>query len=286
MSEDKFGLRPLWDALLEIYDEFSRICEKHGLMYYVFAGTALGAVRHKGFIPWDDDLDVIMPRPDYEKFMTIAAEELPEYLKFVNWRNTPELDLLAGKIQDTRKAYVLSLEQKLGFVLSNGLFIDVYPIDGYPRGMKYWLTRGKVLALDAMWRYAVSKSPCCSFAGRTKWLVGCFLCLFNRKYRSKAFLMAQYESILFDTPFQTSDRVGDIGYTKSIFLHPSLPKTIWGTPKFYEFEGRMIPLPNNVDAHLRNNYGEDYMTPPPLEKQKPTHSSNEHFSWWIGPTND
>ena len=79
-----YGLRPLWDALYEIYEEFAKICDKHGLRYYAFAGTLLGAIRHNGFIPWDDDLDVAMPRPDYEKFIQISKTELPRHLNFVD----------------------------------------------------------------------------------------------------------------------------------------------------------------------------------------------------------
>ena len=71
------------EELLSIYQAFAAVCEKHGLKYWVAFGTMLGAVRHNGFIPWDDDFDVFMLREDYEKFLTVADKELPEYFKDV-----------------------------------------------------------------------------------------------------------------------------------------------------------------------------------------------------------
>ena len=69
ITEDKFGLKPIWEAILEIYDEFCKICDRHGLRYYVTDGNALGAVRHKGFIPWDDDIDLAMSSEDPSPYL-------------------------------------------------------------------------------------------------------------------------------------------------------------------------------------------------------------------------
>ena len=113
----KINLKPVWDAVLNVYREVAQICDKHGLRYYLTDGTALGAVRHKGFIPWDDDFDMSMPREDYQKFIEIARNELPEHLKFVNWENTPEFTLLFGKVQDTRADFVKSIEAECGYML-------------------------------------------------------------------------------------------------------------------------------------------------------------------------
>ena len=70
--------KKLKEIELELFKQFVRICEKNSLRYFVVGGTALGAVRHKGFIPWDDDIDVALPRGDYEKFLSIAQSWLPE----------------------------------------------------------------------------------------------------------------------------------------------------------------------------------------------------------------
>ena len=77
-KEDNCELRRLQFIELEVMKLFSGICDKHHLRYYLVGGTMLGAVRHNGFIPWDDDMDVGMPRPDYERFLKVVKNELPE----------------------------------------------------------------------------------------------------------------------------------------------------------------------------------------------------------------
>ena len=91
-------LRPLWDAMLEVYKAFAAICDKHGLRYCADCGTALGAVRHGGFIPWDDDMDIQMPRLDYEKFASLAQQELPMGYAWIDRFNCRDYDNGFGKV--------------------------------------------------------------------------------------------------------------------------------------------------------------------------------------------
>ena len=279
-----YGLRPIWDALLDIYNEFSRICNKYGLRYYGFAGTALGAVRHNGFIPWDDDMDVAMPRPDYEKFIGIVENELPSHLKFVNWRNTPELNLLAGKIQDSRKDVVKHIEEVTHKVLSNGVFIDIYPIDGYPIGWHRLWTQVRLLFLGPIKRFLTIEFKVQSYKGKCLWLMGALFSLAVPKMNTKRKVFEKYERLLLESGYDESNLVGDIGYSMSIFLHPPLHKDVWGDPILHKFDSIMIPLPAKVSEHLSNNYG-NYMTLPPVEKRCPSHDSCcFHYPWWLGPT--
>ena len=89
-AEDNSSLRKLQLIELENMRIFSEICEKHHLRYYLVGGTMLGAIRHQGFIPWDDDMDVGMPRPDYERFLEIVRSELPEGYSFLNYKQDAE----------------------------------------------------------------------------------------------------------------------------------------------------------------------------------------------------
>ena len=114
------------DSLLDLLTEFDKICKEHGLRYSLTAGTLLGAVRHKGFIPWDDDVDVCMPRPDYEKFLKIIQEEnvLPEYLTYSKDRGKGTYYCFT-KILDKR--YPLRTPNHIEVKY---LYLDIFPVDG------------------------------------------------------------------------------------------------------------------------------------------------------------
>ena len=123
-------LRQLQLCELEILDEFVRICEKHNLQYYLVGGTLLGAVRHQGFIPWDDDIDVAMPREDYDRFAKISVKELaPQY-----FYQCPETDpyyfLTYAKIR--KNGTEVYEERFKNAKFHKGVFIDIFPLDFCP----------------------------------------------------------------------------------------------------------------------------------------------------------
>lgn len=128
---EKELLRKVQLTQLEIAKEIRRVCEENGIRYYLAAGTFLGAVRHGGFIPWDDDMDIGMLREDYEKFCRIAPEKLkPEYT-FQNWYTDPNYSLPFGKVL---KRNTLYLEGKKSRQLKeNGFYVDIFPVDNVPQ---------------------------------------------------------------------------------------------------------------------------------------------------------
>jgi len=101
-TENQNDLRKLQLVELDILKEFLRICEKYHLRYYALGGTLLGAVRHEGFIPWDDDIDVGMPRPDFRRFEKIVEKELPEYLHYCSFKKTKGYNHYVPRITDSR----------------------------------------------------------------------------------------------------------------------------------------------------------------------------------------
>ena len=122
-------MKRCWGAQLRVLEAFDAICEAHGLRWFAFVGTLLGAVRHKGFIPWDDDVDIAMPREDYEKFLSFAPAELPFGYQIINYdEKDHEYDCITrvnntrGIIFDVKKA-----EDFCGFPYPAGL--DLYPLD-------------------------------------------------------------------------------------------------------------------------------------------------------------
>jgi len=115
---------------LNIVKEVVAICDRHNLSYYIIAGTLLGAIRHKGFIPWDDDIDLGMPRDDYEKFLEVSPSKLSGHLQVVNYKTDPTYMYYITRIRDVRTKVV---ETRIG---NDGKYthasIDIFPLDGSP----------------------------------------------------------------------------------------------------------------------------------------------------------
>ena len=113
---------------LEILHTIAQICEERGLRYYLVYGTLIGAVRHQGFIPWDDDVDIMMPRPDHDLLMEYLDEHIGEYphLEVFNRETCPDYPYMITRISDNR--YDLRMENEKPFGM--GVFIDIYPYDG------------------------------------------------------------------------------------------------------------------------------------------------------------
>lgn len=133
-------IKKVWAVQLDLIAEFARICEKHGIKWWMDAGTLLGAVRHKGFIPWDDDVDVIMMREDYERFCRIAPEELsyPYSLQKEEYGREGRLTPIAKiyNVSTTMGATAIKEHFDAGKKLTLGykpaVFLDLFPLDGIP----------------------------------------------------------------------------------------------------------------------------------------------------------
>lgn len=115
---------------LQMFDRYAQFCRENSLRYYLASGTLLGAIRHRGFIPWDDDIDVVMPRPDYERFLRLARGGLSPHYRVLSIHETPDCIYPFAEVVDTRTTL-----EELTVVLSCrviGVYIDVFPIDGLP----------------------------------------------------------------------------------------------------------------------------------------------------------
>lgn len=131
---EELGLRDAQLLMVEILDDVHKLCEKHNLRYFLDAGTLIGAVRHKGFIPWDDDVDIGMPREDYEKFLKIAKKELPEYLFLQTFETDKYYDVYPVPCK-IRYNGTLFFEEgtKENLKMHNGVYIDIFPYDSLPK---------------------------------------------------------------------------------------------------------------------------------------------------------
>lgn len=273
---DEFGLRPLWTILLEIYHECERICLEHGLRFYAAYGTALGAVRHKGFIPWDDDFDLEMPRGDYDKFLEFAGNELCEGFELQKGGTAGNRYLMFSKVALKNDSRVRLLERAMGCHFTQGVFIDIFPVDGLPASSfrRLWrlIRRGVLKAKESVLFPAGGdiRSFRHRFAGFFAWPLKC---VYPSAKDKESFFKAQ-EAILREDDFSTSPYVHELGWflneLRAYKSRMPYSASIYGTPQWLPFEDTKVPVHEHVEEHLRYEFG-DYMKLPPPGKRVPSH---------------
>ena len=259
--EDTAQLRQLQLVELEIMKVFADICERHGLRYAMIGGTLLGAIRHRGFIPWDDDIDVGMPREDYEKFLTIVRSELPEGYDFLNYKQNPKYLRYFSRIVDKRVKVVNAsyAERRI-----ENAWIDIFPLDGMPktklgRFIHFWhMTAWKFFYHASCFKQLVNLRR----AGRPLYQRMLIKFMQVTRIGSKLDtrkLMARLEKML--TKYSVEDCEYGISLFGAYMMKEIMPKRIFGEGALYDFEGCRFIGPAEYDEFLTLLYG-DYMTPP------------------------
>ena len=125
-------MKHIWAVQLDILWQIIKICEKHNIKYFAIGGTLLGTVRHKGYIPWDDDLDIAMYREDYDRFCEIAPKELVEPYFFQTEATDPGYLLRHAKVRNSRTTGILTVQKEKKYSFNQGIFVDIFPIDKLP----------------------------------------------------------------------------------------------------------------------------------------------------------
>lgn len=276
------NLRPLWDALLEIYRIIADICDRHELRYCADTGTTLGAVRHQGFIPWDDDMDLQMPRPDYEKFVEIAKKELPEGYAWLDRHVCPSYDNGFGKVIITDEAIVNRIARESGLVLGQGVFVDIFPLDGYPDswvGQKWRKVQNLLVGFQSK-LYRGWKS-CVTRKGKISFCIGLLLYPFNYKIRNYREQVEFYEKRAKKYSFGSTKKCVSIGCAQYADDKP-YAYAYFGKLKKIPFEHTEMQVQEKVEEYLTAMFG-DYMQLPPIEKRYCVHSGASTQSWRLGP---
>lgn len=259
--DDNSELRRLQLTELNLARIFSDFCEKNGLRYYMVGGTMLGAVRHKGFIPWDDDMDFGMPRPDYERMLVLIRDQLPEGISFLNYKQNPEYNRYFSRIVDTRVTVVNASNTK---TIRENAWIDIFPFDGMPANA---LWQKQIFWRLTFWRFLYSASCFDELVnlnrpGRQLSVRAAIKFLqatrFGRKFNTKK-LMGILERKLMKHPYDESPYM--VSFVGAYMMREIVDKRLLGEGTKYPFEDIQLIGPVEYDEFLRHFYG-DYMTPP------------------------
>lgn len=266
-------VKDIQDISLHIVKHIHEFCEVNNIKYSLAYGSLIGAIRHEGFIPWDDDLDIIMPRPDYDKFIELYSD-------------SEEFKLLTPERHNSLKTYARLCEYKRTkswvalpwFEGACGVWIDIFPIDGVSSDPKERILECREITKlnDDLFKARLGLRP----LGEA----GSIIKFAKRLVRKIQFFRYDYNSQLIRIltsmrkhPFSSSEFCGNLGFTGYIHKEGQ-EREIYEKFELHKFEDTYLYIPSNYDTYLRFYYG-DYMKLPPLEKRAPTHSDVQRFYW-------
>ncbi len=261
---EKIELKELQDYVYEIFKEFDRICRKHNIKYSMEGGTLLGAVKYHNFVPWDDDIDVIMKRDEYKKFLKIAPKELNEKYFLQSYNNVPEFPLNYAKLC-MKQSQIFDYDYSHLKNMCHGIFIDIFPIDHViPSKLKIHTSIVGVL----------------TSARKTKLKVNFGNVKFVKKliYKLLSLLPMKVLNKMMDKSC-TKYNNKNTGYYYEICnsnkKFKPLPAEIYENIIELQFRDQKFMAVEKYDEFLKSRFSRNYMTELPAEKdRKPSHCQN------------
>ena len=247
---NKMSLNEIHQVQIEMLKCIDEFCKKQNIRYSLGGGTLLGAVRHHGFIPWDDDVDIMMPRQDYELFMRSFCDYYPHYKKFTD--KYPDNPILFDKVYDDR---TLLLEEGLEY----GVFIDIFAIDGFPKQKElifdFFKKERLYLRLIKIKNKSIKKIP---FKSLFSSLLPPMKILKNK-------MSCLYSTYDFEKSPLASVLMGEYGIAEV------MKDVVYKEYTRLDFEGVSLSCIKHYDTYLTQHYGH-YMELPPEDKRKTTHN--------------
>lgn len=256
-------LRRLQKKALDTLIYFKEFCDEHSLTFFFCGGCCIGSLRNKGFIPWDDDIDVFMPRDDYEKLCELWQTESKDP-RFLCLRTND--DVFTGNIfatiVDTAATTVKANQAHLD--VPHGIVMDILPLDGCPTGFKRKTQKLWAMVYSLFLAQIVPEKHGGIISLGSKVLLSVFR---GKKVRDKIWRYAQNQ--------MTKYKIEDCDYITELcsgpkYMQCEYPKEFFESVVYKEFEGYKMPLPVGYDGYLKMAFG-NYMELPPKELQKPHH---------------
>ena len=263
-QETFLSLEQTQKMVLDVMKEFHQYCEKHQLRYCLLCGTLLGAVRHHGFIPWDDDIDIVMPREDYDRLKeTVRKEAVSPWISFIDYQSFPDFHYVISRV--CHNETVVKPPYLLHPVEEMGVWVDIFPLDGYSPWL-YWIQRPLLWVNNMLCNinnYAIPHTGSRMKRLIQKVVLKCFPDK-NNRYEKRIDRISEW------VKYRDSDRVimiSDLDHPRDeVFLRSDIDQAAPG-----RFEDAEFYMPQNADRILRNIYG-NYMELPPEEKRIPHES--------------
>ena len=257
-------LRKIQLLELDILKEVKRICEKYKIEYFIIGGTLLGAIRHKGFIPWDDDIDVAIPRHDYDRFIDILAQELIAPMDYLYFEKDVEYREYSLKIINKN---VVVYENKNDVEKSKtNLWIDILPIDGVPDNTAMFnLHKLRVY----VWKALLSIKNIKTIKNKKRnifeqIIIKIAQIIPRHMLISQRWVMKKLDNTIRSYSYMDCINVGT--FMGAYRFKEVVPKELFGKGTDILFEGSEFKAPEKIDTYLKHMYG-NYMELPPLDKR-------------------
>lgn len=257
------NMETIQNKILEIAIFFDEFCKKNQIKYYMMGGSALGAIRHKGFIPWDDDYDVFMTFDEYQKFLKACEINLDNERFYLQKENTEEWPLLFSKLRMNGTTFIE--EDSIGRDMHKGFYIDIMCLNNTSnyksmRFIQYLAARMISTKALAQRGYTTDKKY-------KKILLKVVNVLVNTRFKNRLLKYVQ----AYNT--KECEYVGHF-FGRAKFSNTSFPKEWLGVPKYVVFENALLPVPAKVECYLELRYGENYMAMPNEETKAlyPSHA--------------
>lgn len=250
----QYDIRTLQLRILRILLAIDKVCQENNLRYYIVAGTMLGAVRHGGFIPWDDDLDIAMPRPDYDLLMKHCKEWVPEPYQIIAYETDERYPFPFAKAQDRSTTLV----ERAHMPYTGGIYIDIFPLDGMTTNP--WCQRLHLIHYKYLRKvqYLLYRDPYRHGHGPSSWIP-----LICRRLYTLEGVQKKMKEMQMRYDYDKENLVIDHDFGR----RGVMPKSIYGMPTTIEFEGQKVRGVACPNEYLKRIYG-DYMQLPPEDKRK------------------
>jgi len=259
-----YSKQDIQKTILPMIKDIDRFCKKHEIDYYLMSGSALGAMRHRGFIPWDDDLDIAMTKENYEKFIELFDQEKDESKYLLQYENTKEWPLFLTRVC-LKGTTMVSNEFKYNFKQHHTVFVDIKHLFIAPNGkMAHWIQymASQLLRVNAL---AICNFPTKSLLKKIALKTSKIVV----NHLTRPLLITyinKYEG--------ASTKYFGYYFGRERYKHTGISRDIVGKPRYVEFEDTLLPVFEKVEEYLERRFGDKWMEMPSQEvkSQYPSHS--------------